>query len=306
MIRTAYLSAALTGSLIVGTAVTLGQPAYAQATQASDMQTLDIPPAHSALLADEAPDLYRMLDGMGMYDIIALMAVENTQGGADIEAQLFPGAGGLAWDATVAGLNAPDRMASLFEGAFNQDAVAPEQIAQVQIFMDSGMGRRLIEGEVAARRMFLDTATMDAATSGFRAAIQEEDPRLDILRRFNDVNGLVERNVSGALNLRFAFYRGLIDGGAFDTDVPEDLMLADVWAQEPEVRHLTVEWLYSFQLIAYAEASDADLEAYVDLATSPSGRAVNSALFAAFDDMLATLSYDLGFAAAGFVAGEDT
>lgn len=301
MIRIVYLFAALA----IGTTATLSQPAQAQDPQAPEVQTLDISPAPSALLADEAPDLYRMLDGMGMYDIIALMGTENARGGADIEAQLFPGAGGLAWEATVAGLNAPDRMATLFEEAFDRGAVTPEQVAEVDTFVASDVGRRLIRGEVAARRMFLDTAALDAATNIFRVAVQDEDPRLDILRRFNEVNGLVERNVSGALNLRFAFYRGLIDGGAFDHDVPEDLMLAEIWAQEPEVRHLTVEWLFSFQLIAYAEVSDADLEAYVALANSSSGRAVNSALFAAFDDMLAQLSYDLGAAAATVMVGED-
>lgn len=295
MIRIACLSV----TLMLGALAWASQPARAQG-QTQDVQ------AASVTLAREAPALYRMLDGMGMYEIIALMGTENTRGGADLEEQLFPGAGGAAWQATVAGLHAAPRMVALFEEAFDREALTPAQIATVQAFVDSDVGQRVIAGEIAARRLFLDETAVDAATDVFLEAVAVNDPRLELLQRFNEINGLVDRNVSGALNLRIAFYRGLIDGGAFDNEVPESLMLAEVWAQEPEVRRLTVEWLFSYQLLAYAEASDADLEAYMALSDTPAGRAVNAALFAAFDEMLAALSYDLGIAAAGFIAGEDT
>lgn len=274
-------------------------------------QSAPIAPAHgaslsaSSILAEEAPDLHRMLDSMGMYEIIRLMSIENTRGASDLEEQLFPGAGGPAWYAAVAGLHDVDRMIGLFEAAFNRDALTAQQIAAFHAFVTSDAGVRVVEGELAAREVFLDQSEVEAANEVFRAAIEAADPRLDILHRFNEVNGLIERNVSGALNLRFAFYRGLIDGGAFESDVPESVMLAEVWAQEPDVRHLTVEWLFSYQLTAYAGASDADMEAYVAMSESDAGRAVNAALFAAFDEMLASLSYDMGLAAAGFVAGED-
>ncbi|GAB5446040.1 hypothetical protein [Gymnodinialimonas sp.] len=297
MIRTAYLTAGLALAALAFPS----PPAQAQALPLAQ----DVQAAASVTLAQEAPELYRMLDAMGMYEIIALMGAENMRGAADLEEQLFPGAGGAAWQATVAGLHATPRMVALFEEAFDRNALTAEQIATVQAFLETEAGERVIAGELAARRLFLDESGVEAATEVFMAAVTENDPRLEILQRFDDINGLIERNVSGALNLRIAFYRGLIEGGAFDNEVPESLMLAEVWAQEPEVRQLTVEWLFSFQLAAYAEASDADLEAYLALSDSPAGRAVNAALFAAFDEMLAALSYDLGYAAAGFIAGED-
>lgn len=288
-------------TLTLGILGTLGAVAAgSQPARAQEVQTT------SVSLAREAPDLYRMLASMGMYEIIALMGTENTRGGADLEEQLFPGAGGPAWQAIVSGLNAEARMVALFEEAFDRDALSAEHIATVQAFLDSDTGRRLIAGEIAARRMFLEETAVDAATEAFMVAVRAEDPRLEILHRLNETNGLIERNVSGALNLRIAFYRGLIDGGAFENTVPEGLMLSEVWAREPEVRQSTVEWLYSFQLAAYAAASDADLEAYLALSASDAGQAVNAALFAAFDEMLSSLSYDLGVAAAGFIAGEDT
>jgi hypothetical protein len=54
----------------------------------------------------------------------------------------------------------------------------------------------------------------------------EEDPAYRSSDRdFIEANDLVERNVSGALNSNFAFYRGLSDGGAFEVEIPEELML---------------------------------------------------------------------------------
>jgi hypothetical protein len=79
-------------------------------------------------------------------------------------------------------------------------------------------------------------------------------------------------------------------------------MLAEVWGQEPELRRDTIEWLYSFQLSAYAGLQDADIEAYSAFSATPAGANLNAALFAAFDEVFNQLSYELGEAAAGFIA----
>lgn len=289
---------------VVLTSLSIAFGAWVCATDG--LRAQEVQAVTSPHLAAEAPELHAILDGLGMYEIIALMGTENTQGGIDVEAQLFPGAGGQAWQATVMRLHAGNRMAVLFEDALSQDALSPEQMQEVQAFITSEAGQRMIAGEIAARRLFLDPEAVATATEAFFTAVQEDDPRIDLLRQFNDVNGLVERNVIGALNLRVAFYRGLIDGGAFDNDVPEGMMLSEVWSHEAEVREMTIEWLYAYQLVAYADASDDDLEAYMALADSDAGRALNSALFNAFDSMLTTLSYELGTSAAAFIAGEDT
>jgi hypothetical protein len=88
-------------------------------------------------------------------------------------------------------------------------------------------------------------------------------------------------------------------------EIPEELMLTEVWGQEPEVRRDTIEWLYSFQLSAYSGLSDADIEAYTAFSATEAGIALNAALFSAFDTVFNQLSYELGTAAAGFIAGED-
>ncbi len=252
------------------------------------------------------PDLHRMLSAIGMYDILTIMGTEGINMAPEIEAQLFPGLGGTPWQERVEQLHTPAEMTSLFEGAFDQNTLSEQHITEVTTFAQTPAGLRIITGEVAARQTFLDQTEVEAAIETFFAAVEAGDPRLEILTRFNQINGLVERNVLGALNLRLAFFNGLIDGGAFDNEMSEEMMLAEVWSQEAEVRRTTVEWLFAFQLLAYAQVTNAELESYVALSETEAGRAVNAALFAAFDQMLADLSYDTGAAAAIFIVGEDT
>jgi hypothetical protein len=147
-------------------------------------------------------------------------------------------------------------------------------------------------GGLAPTTVF-ETAPFDHSGTSPRA-IGAEDPRLDLLTAFIETNDLVERNVSGALNSNFAFYRGLSEGGAFEVEIPEELMLSEVWGQEPELRRDTIEWLYSFQLSAYSGLEDADIEAYTAFSATDAGTALNAALFAAFDTVFNQLSFELG------------
>lgn len=257
-------------------------------------------------LAEEAPDLHALFDVMGMYDVLEIMANEGTLGAQDLEEELFPGEGGAAWLAMTTRIHSADRITGMFEEAYPRDRLGAEAIADLTEFFASDAGQRLVEGEIAARLAFLDAETEEAATEIYRMQRAANDPRLDQLEAFIDANDLVERNVMGALNSNFAFYRGLADGNAFDVPMPEDLMLAEVWSQEPDLRRRTIDWLYGYQIMAYSDASDADLDAYIAISETEAGRALNAALFDAFDAVMAQLSYDLGAAAAVFIAGEDT
>jgi hypothetical protein len=98
-------------------------------------------------------------------------------------------------------------------------------VAQVTAFFTAEPGIGIAAAEVAGRRAFLDPGVEELANDAFREAVTEEDPRIDLLTDFIEANDLVERNVSGALNSNFAFYRGLSDGGAFEVEIPEELML---------------------------------------------------------------------------------
>jgi hypothetical protein len=257
-------------------------------------------------LAEAAPAHRALFEAMGLYEILSVMATEGQLAAPDIEADMFPGQGGSAWPAVVAGIYAPDRLVAAFEAAVPVERLTPEMVAELQAFYDTATGRAVAAGEVAARQAFLTPGVEEEATERARAAAAAGDARIALLTEFIAVNDLVERNVSGALNSNFAFYRGLSAGGAFAAEIPEELMLADVWSQEPEIRTTTTEWLYAYQILAYENLSDEDLRAYTAMTATPAGQALNAALFTAFDAVFEGVSANLGAAAARFIAGEDT
>ena len=78
-----------------------------------------------------------------------------------------------------------------------------------------------------------------------------------------------------------------------------------MWAQEEDIRADTEEWVYSYLALAYDPLSNEDIEAYIALSRSDEGRALNRALFGAFDDLFVDISRRLGMGASRFLVGED-
>jgi len=257
-------------------------------------------------LSQAAPELRAVFDAFGLYDVLQIMSVEGLDAASDMEADMFPGRGGDAWQAVVTGIYATDGLIEDFEAAVPMALFTDEVIAELDAFATSDLGQRIVAGEIEARRAFLDPGVEETANEMVASAIENEDDRIALLRDFIEVNDLLDRNVAGALNSNFAFFRGLSDAGGLEMEMPEDLMLAEVWGQEPEIRANTIEWLLSYQLTAYSDLSDADLEAYIAFSETDAGAAINAGLFAAFDVLFERVSYDLGRAAAVFIAGEET
>lgn len=104
-----------------------------------------------------------------------------------------------------------------------------------------------------------------AEAAASRAADMRSDgtDRMRQIDHLVESSGLIEENVVGALNASFAFYTGLADGGAFPGRPSRDELLADVWAQEFEVRADTIDWIYGYLVLAYQPLSDDDLAAYI-------------------------------------------
>lgn len=281
----------------------IGQQSLAQAVPQPQLAQALTPDAGREA---KTAELHALLDAMGLYDILAIMAAEGVGSSRTLEADMFPGKGGGAWMAVVAGIYAADKMTAAFEAALPVERLSQADIINLRLFFDSDVGQRIVAGEVAARQAFLDPALEEIATELAKERIAQNHPRIAQLTEFNTVNDLVERNVSGALNGNFAFFAGLSEGGAFAAPVPETMMLAEVWSQEPAIREDTTAWLYAYQTLAYEDLSDADLAAYIALSRTEAGQAINASLFAAFDTLFNAISYELGRAAAGFMAGEDT
>jgi len=185
-------------------------------------------------------------------------------------------------------------------GAFG-GAIEGADIDALLSFFTSEQGERIVGLEVSARLALLDDAIEEASRENAVLAMADKTPRYRMIQEFVAANDLVEANVVGSLNSSYAFYIGLIDGGAMPTGITPDIALQDVWAQEPQVRSDTIEWLYSFLLMAYQPLSNAELEAYIAFSQTDAGQDLTNALFLAFNGMFDDISRALGLASSRFM-----
>lgn len=255
-------------------------------------------------LAERAEDLRALSEALRLADTVEVMRAEGLDYGADMQAELFPGRGGPAWDAVVDGIYDPGTMLETVEGALDR-ALSDDDLGTLVDFFASDRGQRIVELEITAREALIDEGVEEAAEAALAAMRDEDDPRLDLLAEFVEANDLVASNVMGAMNSNYAFYQGLIDGDGLGAGLTERDILADVWAQEDEIRAETETWVYSYLALAYRPLGDDDLEAYIAMSETEPGQRLNRALFAGFDAMYVAISRALGRAAARFMAGED-
>ncbi|MBM7067617.1 DUF2059 domain-containing protein [Actibacterium sp. 188UL27-1] len=245
-----------------------------------------------------------LLDALGMSELISIMREEGLSYSADLREEMFPGRGSDRWTGLVEDIYAPDRMARIVGDQLDQDLQGTD-IAPLLDFFGSAPGKRIVSLEISARRALLDEAVEDATRERWLSENDADDARRSALKKFVEVNELVDSNVVGALNANYAFYLGLADGGALDVDLSEEDMLRDVWSQEGEIRDETETWVFSYLSLAYQPLSDDELAAYTALSETDEGAALNRALFSAFDALFVTISRDLGLAASQFLSGED-
>jgi hypothetical protein len=258
-----------------------------------------------AVSAQEAgSDVQALYEALRLTDIVQVMRDEGIAYGDEIGADLFGGAPPADWQETVARIYDPARLEPQVMEALAA-ATAGQDIGPILAFFTSEPGSTFIDLEVSARQAMLDPEVEQMAKEAAAVAMADESPLYAQIERFVAANDLVETNVVAAMNSTYAFYLGLMDGGAFPAEMTESDILGDVWAQEPMIRANTEEWVYSFLLMAYGPLSPEDMEAYIAFSETDAGRAANRAIFAAFDGMFEDISLALGRAAARYMATEE-
>jgi hypothetical protein len=258
-----------------------------------------------AATAQEArSDVQALYEALRLTDIVQVMRDEGIAYGDEIGADLFSGAPPADWQETVARIYDPARLEPQVMEALAA-ATAGQDIGPILAFFTSEPGSTFIDLEVSARQAMLDPEVEQMAKEAAAVAMADESPLFAQIERFVAANDLVETNVVAAMNSTYAFYLGLMDGGAFPAEMTESDILGDVWAQEPVIRANTEEWVYSFLLMAYGPLSPEDMEAYIAFSETDAGRAANRAIFAAFDGMFEDISLALGRAAARYMATEE-
>ncbi len=255
-------------------------------------------------VAPPTAEVAALYAALALPEIVQIMREEGMAYGADVGRDLFGGEPPQAWTDIVATIYDPLRMDGQVMAAL-ADATAGQDLGPLIAFFTSEPGLNFVELEVSARRAFLDEELESMANEAAAIAAADQTPRYDQIRRFVEVNDLVETNVVAALNSTYSFYLGLQTGGAFPTDMTEDDILSTVWSQEAEIRATTTEWVYSFLNLAYDPLSDADMEAYIAFSQTDAGVLLNSAIFGAFDGIFDDIYLSLGQAASKFMTSEE-
>ena len=263
--------------------LTLAWPAGAQ----------DVPPEHEALF--EALRLDR---------VVALMREEGVEQGETLAEDLFPGRGRAGWRLSVSRIYDEGVLLQRLRDGVS-GALEGEDVEAMTAFFASDRGERITELELDAREAMSDEEVEQAARDTWTLLAEDDPARAQRIERFVEVNDLLEENVVGSLNANLDFVLGLNAGGAFPDPVPEEDLLADVWASEPEIRDDMQGWLGAFLTLAYEPLEDEALDAYVAFSETPAGQALNRALFEGFDAMFDGVSFEMGRAAAAQMAGQE-
>jgi hypothetical protein len=246
-----------------------------------------------------------LTDVLKIGSVIEVMREEGIAHGAEMADEMFPGQGGSGWQSMVEVIYDSATLRQRFEVRFREALQGSSEVQAIVAFFGSDLGQRVLMLEIEARRALLEEDAEEAAKLAYGELESKGGPRMAALQAFVDINDLIESNVMGALNANLAFYQGMAEVGGFTEAMPEDQMLAEIWAQEPDMRAETVDWLYPYLSLAYKPLSDAELQTYQDFSGSPAGQAINAALFAAFDALFVGVSRDLGRAAATQMQGRE-
>ncbi len=244
-------------------------------------------------LADPA----RISDLLRSAELFAILQHESVQYGEDLAAQMLPEADPQGWRTEVAAIYAPERLLPRYEAALQQ-ALQRADHAAIEHWLGSDPGRRMVALELAARQKMLDPVSEEAAIARARQAGARNDPKLAAVRRLIAASDVIETNVAGGLNANLAFYRAMVEGGAFPYAVSEAEMLAEVMGQEPAIRADVTDWIEGYLFAAYAPLNLADLERGLAFVASTPGQALLRAEIAAFDLVYESSSADLGAALA--------
>lgn len=249
-------------------------------------------------------DVAALFAAMELPEMIEIMREEGLEYGEQIAQDLFPDRVSANWPDQVSQIYDYEMMRNGLETQFGV-ALGDVDIDTLVTFFESDTGQGIVELEIAARRALMDDDFEEASKEAAAIAIADNSPRFGLITKFVEANDLVETNVVGAMNANYAFYLGLMDGGAFAQELTEDQILTDVWSQEDEIRKNTYEWVYSYLLLAYQPLSDDELQSYIAFSESAEGQVVNTALFVAFDEMFEGISRALGLAASQYMVGQD-
>lgn len=247
-------------------------------------------------------DLERLRAAFGSSELMAILSEEGLEQAEDLRQDMFPGRGGSGWTRVAEGIYAPQRLETIFAESFDA-ALAETDVSQLLEFYASDVGFEVVTLEVSARRAIMSPDVEEAARAAWDRMSNDGSRRSKQIRAFAELNDLIERNVTGALNASLVFYKGLTAEGTFE--MSEGEILDQVWGSAADIREETEGWVFGYMAFAYEPMSDAAFQEYLDLSSTDAGRALNRAMFEGFEAVFEDVSFALGRATARFALGDE-
>ncbi|MCK0143709.1 hypothetical protein [Aliiroseovarius sp. F20344] len=239
-----------------------------------------------------------------MADMVSILHDEGLEMAMSSDIDLLGHDGGPRWDAAVNKIYDETELTHELRQQFRQ-SLQQSDLADLCNFYKREEMQDIIQHEISARRAFLDVDVEQDARERWLQGDTPEDLD-DIIGRYIDKNDLIELNVMGALNSNFVFLSRLNQSLPDSTGhMTEDEILTHVWSQESDIRTDTSEWMYAYLHTAYERVDEGALARYVAFSETPTGQALNQALFSAFDAVYLRLSSDLGSAVGVFSQEEE-
>ncbi|MFL4471159.1 DUF2059 domain-containing protein [Tateyamaria armeniaca] len=245
----------------------------------------------SASNALASPETDRLVDALGIPALIAAFSIEGMENGASINDGFLNGQGGSVWAETVRRLYDPARLEEEVRSAFAA-TLDDQTAAQALLFFESDLGTRIVDLEVQARNAMLNDDLEEAAKSAPSAASAS-------ITEFLEIRNLVERNADAAMAAQVAFFAGMAETSNQNDPLP------DTEAQRALILAETERWLRGYYALAQSPLSADDVAIYTAFWETEVATALDDALFDAFGNSYATLSFGLGQAAGRLLPQND-
>lgn len=232
-------------------------------------------------------DVNRLIDAMGVPELIAAFATEGIEAGQSIDEMFLNGQGGDVWADTVLRLYDVARMENELRTIMG-DALDPAVAEQALLFFESDLGVRIIELEVQARQAFID----DAVEAAAKATPATQGEAVTVYLTIRD---LIERNTDVAVAAQAAFLEALTEASGRNDDPP------DMDQLRARIQSDTESWLRGYNALVQSAMTEDEIAIYTAFWDTEVGEAIDDALFLAFGQSYTTLSYALGQAAGRLV-----
>lgn len=228
-------------------------------------------------------DVDRLIDAMGVPELIVAFVTEGLDAGRSIDDAFLDGQGGDVWADTVQRLYDPARMEAELRTVMAEE-LDPAVAEQALLFFESDLGARIINLEVQARQAFLDETVENAAKAAPTA-------QAEAVTEYLASRNLIERNTDVGVAAQAAFLQGLAEASGRLGDPP------DMDQLRARIQGDTESWLRGYNALVQSAMTEDEIDIYTAFWDTEVGEAVDDALFLAFGQSYTTLSYGLGQAA---------